>query len=133
MTERIPAEPNIPVLTDVIRATASADGRELETLLAEMQTKLASRTLDQRTLAHRIGRLDRRRRRALCSPLPDELRLQHPAQQQAFGMRRARMFHVAAGKPVYPVLVGIAAHVTSSVPNASSYHSARCTRARLRH
>ena len=43
MTQRNPAEPNIPVLTDVIRA-ATSDGRELETLLAEMQTKLASRT-----------------------------------------------------------------------------------------
>ncbi len=44
MTERTPAEPSIPILTDVIRATASVDGRELETLLAEIQTKLASRT-----------------------------------------------------------------------------------------
>lgn len=43
MTQRNPVEPNIPVLTDVIRA-ATSDGRELETLLAEMQTKLASRT-----------------------------------------------------------------------------------------
>lgn len=44
MTERTPAEQNIPILTDVIGAAASADARELETLLAEMQTKLASRT-----------------------------------------------------------------------------------------
>jgi hypothetical protein len=44
MTQHTPAEPNIPVLTDVIRAATNADGRELEVLLAEMQTKLASRT-----------------------------------------------------------------------------------------
>jgi len=43
MTQRTPVESNIPVLTDVIRA-ATSDGRELETLLAEIQTKLASRT-----------------------------------------------------------------------------------------
>ena len=39
-----PLELNIPVLTDVIRSAAALPGAELETLLAEVQTKLASRT-----------------------------------------------------------------------------------------
>ena len=37
-------ELNIPVLTDIIRANSSTDSVELETLLVEVQTKLASRT-----------------------------------------------------------------------------------------
>jgi hypothetical protein len=39
-----PLELNIPVLTDVIRSAASLPSAELEQLLAEVQTKLASRT-----------------------------------------------------------------------------------------
>jgi hypothetical protein len=39
-----PLELNIPVLTDVIRSAASLPSAELEALLAEVQTKLASRT-----------------------------------------------------------------------------------------
>jgi uncharacterized protein (DUF2267 family) len=39
-----PLELNIPVLTDVIRSAASLPSAELDTLLAEVQTKLASRT-----------------------------------------------------------------------------------------
>jgi hypothetical protein len=35
---------NIPVLTDVIRSAASLPSAELDALLAEVQTKLASRT-----------------------------------------------------------------------------------------
>ena len=38
------AELNIPVLTDAIRGAATPTGNELETLLAEIQTELASRT-----------------------------------------------------------------------------------------
>jgi hypothetical protein len=37
-------EVKIPVLTEVIRNAASARGHELDALLAEVQTKLASRT-----------------------------------------------------------------------------------------
>ena len=39
-----PLELNIPVLTDVIRSAASLSSPELDILLAEVQTKLASRT-----------------------------------------------------------------------------------------
>ena len=39
-----PLELNIPVLTDVIRSAANLPSPELESLLAEVQTKLASRT-----------------------------------------------------------------------------------------
>jgi hypothetical protein len=39
-----PLELNIPVLTDVIRSAANLPNPELEALLAEVQTKLASRT-----------------------------------------------------------------------------------------
>jgi hypothetical protein len=39
-----PLELNIPVLTDVIRSAASLPSAELDALLAEVQTKLASRT-----------------------------------------------------------------------------------------
>jgi uncharacterized protein (DUF2267 family) len=35
---------NIPVLTDVIRSAATLSSAELDALLAEVQTKLASRT-----------------------------------------------------------------------------------------
>jgi hypothetical protein len=45
MSQIQPREPNIPVLTEVIiRDTAEPNSAELETLLAEVQTKLASRT-----------------------------------------------------------------------------------------
>ena len=37
-------ELSIPVLTDVIRATAGSPNAELEALLAELQLKLAART-----------------------------------------------------------------------------------------
>ena len=39
-----PRELSIPVLTDIIRSSSNPDGVELETLLVEVQTKLASRT-----------------------------------------------------------------------------------------
>jgi hypothetical protein len=39
-----PLELNIPVLTDVIRSASGLPGPELDALLAEVQTKLASRT-----------------------------------------------------------------------------------------
>jgi hypothetical protein len=39
-----PLELNIPVLTDVIRNAANLSSAELDALLAEVQTKLASRT-----------------------------------------------------------------------------------------
>ena len=39
-----PGELNIPVLTDIIRGSSDAERVELETLLVEVQTKLASRT-----------------------------------------------------------------------------------------
>jgi hypothetical protein len=39
-----PLELNIPVLTDVIRSASSLPEAELDALLAEVQTKLASRT-----------------------------------------------------------------------------------------
>jgi hypothetical protein len=45
MSQMQPRELGIPVLTEVIlRGTAEPNGAELETLLAEVQTKLASRT-----------------------------------------------------------------------------------------
>jgi uncharacterized protein (DUF2267 family) len=44
MSQLEPLEPNIPVLTEVIRNAASMRGQELDTLLAEVQTELASRT-----------------------------------------------------------------------------------------
>jgi hypothetical protein len=44
MSQPTPREPNIPVLTEVIRNATSARGHELDELLAEVQTKLASRT-----------------------------------------------------------------------------------------
>lgn len=43
MTPSNAAEPGIPVLTEVIRATPGTAGAELEALFAELQTKLASR------------------------------------------------------------------------------------------
>jgi hypothetical protein len=43
MTPSNVAEPGIPVLTEVIRSAPAVDGPELEALLAELQTKLASR------------------------------------------------------------------------------------------
>lgn len=39
-----PRELNIPVLTDIIRGSSDEERAELETLLVEVQTKLASRT-----------------------------------------------------------------------------------------
>jgi hypothetical protein len=39
-----PLDLNIPVLTDVIRSAAALPNAELDALLAEVQTKLASRT-----------------------------------------------------------------------------------------
>jgi hypothetical protein len=44
MSERPPSDLRIPVLTEVIRNATSIDGHELEVLLADVQTKLASRT-----------------------------------------------------------------------------------------
>jgi hypothetical protein len=44
MSEPLPLDLRIPVLTDVIRTAASLDGAELDAVLAEVQTKLASRT-----------------------------------------------------------------------------------------
>ena len=43
MSQR-PPELSIPVLTEVIRSAKSLEGQELEVLLADLQTKLASRT-----------------------------------------------------------------------------------------
>ena len=43
MSQQPPDLP-IPVLTEVIRNATSVDGHELEVLLADLQTKLASRT-----------------------------------------------------------------------------------------
>jgi hypothetical protein len=37
-------ERNIPTLTEIIRTTTKPTGTDVETLLAEVQTKLASRT-----------------------------------------------------------------------------------------
>jgi hypothetical protein len=39
-----PIEPNIPLLTEVFRGTAHPAVNELDAVLAEVQTKLASRT-----------------------------------------------------------------------------------------
>jgi hypothetical protein len=39
-----PRELSIPVLTDVIRSAANLQGAELDAVLAEVQTQLASRT-----------------------------------------------------------------------------------------
>jgi hypothetical protein len=44
MSEPLPLDLRIPVLTEVIRTAASLDGAELDAVLAEVQTKLASRT-----------------------------------------------------------------------------------------
>jgi hypothetical protein len=44
MSQPEPHEPNIPVLTEVIRSAASIRAQQLDTLLAEVQTALASRT-----------------------------------------------------------------------------------------
>jgi uncharacterized protein (DUF2267 family) len=45
MTDPLRHEPNIPVLTDIIRSTTSAlPPTDVESLVAELQTKLASRT-----------------------------------------------------------------------------------------
>jgi hypothetical protein len=44
MPEPLSLELNIPVLTDVIRSAANLPNNELDALLAEVQTKLASRT-----------------------------------------------------------------------------------------
>jgi hypothetical protein len=41
-----PLDLNIPVLTDVIRSAASLPSAELDAVLAEVQTKLASRTFN---------------------------------------------------------------------------------------
>src|SRR5918993_2363557 len=44
MSQLDPHEPNIPILTEVVRSAASIRAQELDTLLAEVQTTLASRT-----------------------------------------------------------------------------------------
>jgi hypothetical protein len=44
MSEPLPLDLRIPVLTDVIRTAANLEGADLDTVLAEVQTKLASRT-----------------------------------------------------------------------------------------
>jgi len=44
MTEPLDLDLRIPVLTDVIRSAAGLRGPELDTVLAEVQTELASRT-----------------------------------------------------------------------------------------
>ena len=44
MTEPLDLDLRIPVLTDVIRTAAKLPGSELDTVLAEVQTELASRT-----------------------------------------------------------------------------------------
>ena len=44
MSQRPPSDLPIPVLTEVIRNATSLEGHELEVLLADVQTKLASRT-----------------------------------------------------------------------------------------
>lgn len=44
MADHPPLETNIPVLTDVIRASAEPSSNDMEMLVAEIQTKLASRT-----------------------------------------------------------------------------------------
>jgi hypothetical protein len=44
MSERPPSDLRIPVLTEVIRNATSIEGHELEVLLANVQTKLASQT-----------------------------------------------------------------------------------------
>jgi uncharacterized protein (DUF2267 family) len=44
MPEPLSLELNIPVLTEVIRGAAGLPNHELDALLAEVQTKLASRT-----------------------------------------------------------------------------------------
>jgi len=44
MPQLPPLDVKIPVLTEVIRSATAAQGHELDALLAEVQTKLASRT-----------------------------------------------------------------------------------------
>jgi uncharacterized protein (DUF2267 family) len=44
MSQLEPHEPNIPILTEVVRSAASIRTQELDALLAEVQTALASRT-----------------------------------------------------------------------------------------
>ena len=44
MSEPLPLDLRIPVLTDVIRTAANLEAAELDAVLAEVQTKLASRT-----------------------------------------------------------------------------------------
>ena len=44
MSQLPPLDVKIPVLTEVIRGATAAQGHELDALLAEVQTKLASRT-----------------------------------------------------------------------------------------
>jgi hypothetical protein len=44
MADHPPLEISIPVLTDVFRGNAQAAAGDVETLVAEIQTKLASRT-----------------------------------------------------------------------------------------
>jgi uncharacterized protein (DUF2267 family) len=44
MSQLQPIEPSIPVLTEIIRQSANQQGNELDALLAEIQTRLASRT-----------------------------------------------------------------------------------------
>ena len=44
MSEPLPLDLRIPVLTDVIRSAANLEGADLDAVLAEVQTKLASRT-----------------------------------------------------------------------------------------
>jgi len=41
-----PLELNVPILTDAIRTAANPPPADIETLLAELQTKLASRTFE---------------------------------------------------------------------------------------
>jgi hypothetical protein len=43
MPQPQPLDLNVPLLTEVVHGAASPDGRELDALLAEVQTKLASR------------------------------------------------------------------------------------------
>jgi hypothetical protein len=44
MAELKSLEINIPILTDIIRAAPTTPASDVETLIAEVQTKLASRT-----------------------------------------------------------------------------------------
>jgi hypothetical protein len=44
MPQPQPLDLNVPLLTEVVHGATSPEGRELDALLAEVQTKLASRT-----------------------------------------------------------------------------------------